>query len=485
MPCLTTVVTITPKNYAHSWLCWIDIARSMIGSIILLFLCGCGQPEQQPVANRAAVDAHRVPSELRVAVVDDSALVASLGRFSGEWNAQTGSKLNVTETSAATLATADKIDADAVIYPPVEMGTLVERKLIRTLNRNWLANDPLQVGDLLQPLESLEFNWNAEPYAVPLGSPAFVLMYRSDLFELYGKQPPRAWEEYQQLVDFFQSAVQLRKQAAAKQSHSSSPELAEPWSATLEPLADGWASRLLLARAAAYAKHRDYVSVLFDRETMEPSIAGPPFVRALAELTAAAKASHENIKPLTPEEAFGQFLAGHAAMAITWPSVAAEIQSTTGKNDSKISIAFAAIPGSTTAYNPRRGDWEPRREDDEISIPLRMISGRVGSVSRGTDSAEAAFRLLVWLSGNKLSSDILPASSATTMFRHSQLDDPRPWIGPTITPTAANEYGQALIASLRQPEFITVPRIPGESEYMAALDDAVRAAIAGQSPQKR
>jgi ABC-type glycerol-3-phosphate transport system substrate-binding protein len=312
-----------------------------------------------------------------------------------------------------------------------------------------------------------------------------VLMYRSDLFELYGKQPPRTWEEYQQLADFFQSATQLRKQAATKQSLSSNPGLAEPWSATLEPLADGWASRLLLARAAAYAKHRDYVSVLFDRETMEPLIAGPAFVRALTELTAAAKAEHENAKSLTPEETFGQFLAGHAAMAITWPSAAAETQSTSEKSDSKISIAFAALPGSTTAYNLRRGNWEPRRDDEAISIPVHMISGRVGSVCHGTDSAEAAFHLLVWLSGNKFSSDILPASSATTMFRHSQLDDPRPWVGPAIAPTAANEYGQVLIAALRQPEFITVPRIPGESEYMAALDDAVRASSAGkQSPQK-
>ncbi len=485
MSYLTTSVTIARENCAPSRFCLIDSAPSVIGLMLLLFLGGCSQTQSQPAADRAVVDAHHAASELRVAIVDDSALAASIGRFEGEWNAQTDSKLSVMEISAATVARAENLDADAIIYPPAQMGALAERKLIRPLNRSWLANDPLESADLLQPLESLEFNWDAEQYAVPLGSPVFVLMYRSDLFEFYGKQAPRTWEEYQQLVDFFQSAVKLRKQAASQQSHSNGPELVEPWSAAVEPLADGWASRLLLARAAAYAKHRDYTSVLFDRETMEPLIAGPPFVRALTELAAAVKTSRENAKLLTPEAAVAQFFAGHAAMAIAWPVAAAETQLQSGSNNAKIPIAFAALPGSTTAYNPRRGDWEPRRDNEAINIPLHMISGRVGSVCRGTDSAEAAFRLLAWLASKKWSSDILPASSATTMFRHSQLDDPMPWTGPAIAPIAASEYGQVLAAALRQPEFISVPRIPGESEYMAALDDAVLAAVAGkQSPQK-
>ena len=46
---------------------------------------------------------------------------------------------------------------------------------------------------------------------------------------------------------------------------------------------------MLLARAAAYAKHRDQYSALFNVETMEPLVAGPPFVHALEELVAAAK----------------------------------------------------------------------------------------------------------------------------------------------------------------------------------------------------
>ena len=58
---------------------------------------------------------------------------------------------------------------------------------------------------------------------------------------------------------------------------------------TVEPLARGWAGLVLLARAAAYAKERDNYTTLFDEKTLEPAIAGPPFVRALEELVAAAK----------------------------------------------------------------------------------------------------------------------------------------------------------------------------------------------------
>ena len=68
------------------------------------------------------------------------------------------------------------------------------------------------------------------------------------------------------------------------------PPADQPWRAAIEPLADGWAGQLLLARAAAYAMHRDQVSPLFRFDTMAPLIDQPPYVRASKELVAAAKA---------------------------------------------------------------------------------------------------------------------------------------------------------------------------------------------------
>ncbi len=67
------------------------------------------------------------------------------------------------------------------------------------------------------------------------------------------------------------------------------PPAEAPWRGTVEPLGPGWAGLVLLARAAPYAKSQSNYSALFDMRTMEPLISGPPLVRALEELAAAAK----------------------------------------------------------------------------------------------------------------------------------------------------------------------------------------------------
>ena len=207
----------------------------------------------------------------------------------GEWHAQSGSDLEVQELNASVIAGAEKIDADAIIYPSGLLGALAEKRLIRPLNPNWLASDPLETADLLIAHDLPELSWDGQPFAVPLGEPVFVLAYRSDLFERFGKQPPRTWEEYQSLAEFFGDRAKLLSAARQSGVKEQPLELPADWSGTLEPLAGNWAAQILVARAAAYAKHRDYFSVLFDRETMKPLIAGPPFVKALTELAAIPK----------------------------------------------------------------------------------------------------------------------------------------------------------------------------------------------------
>ena len=133
----------------------------------------------------------------------------------------------------------------------------------------------------------------------------------------------------------------------------------------------------------------------------------------------------------------------------------------------------------------RHESWEPRRSDEDFGIPLLGFTGRIGSVVHGAESPQAAFQFLTWLASKRWSSEVLPASEATSMFRQSQVADPSPWTGPAVTSAAATEYGQILATVLHQHEAVYALRIPGEAEYMAALDDAVHAAVSGkQSPQQ-
>jgi ABC-type glycerol-3-phosphate transport system substrate-binding protein len=384
----------------------------------------------------------------------------------------------------ADLVAAKSLGADAVIYPSAELGSLAERGLIRPLPAEWLDLDEFHRSDLFDPAGTAELKWGEHTYAAPFGSPVFVLVYRRDIFERYHVEPPRTWGDYQRAVD---SIAEHAK------------DLPEIRSVVIEPLAAGWAGKALLARAAAYAKHRDYYSTLFDKETMQPQIASPAFVRALEELDAAMKPTADASLATTPAEARQAVLSGRCAIAITWPTAAKQVVANRKTNESSTrlvdQIAFAELPGAADVYNPKAKSWEPVSPSGESRapnppsassgqaesrVPLVGISGRLGSVTSESQSGQFAFQLLAWLSGNEWGVQVCPASPATTLFRRSQLSQPARWVEPEITAAAAKQYASAVADSLSRSQWLECLRIPGHAEYMAALDDAVRAAVEGK-----
>jgi multiple sugar transport system substrate-binding protein len=258
-----------------------------------------------------------------------------------------------------------------------------------------------------------------------------------------------------------------------------------PWFGTVEPLAPGWAGVVLLARAAPYAKHRDYYSALFDSDTMEPHVASPAVVRALKELVAAARLAPPDVRDLDAAGARRVFWEGRCGMALSWPTATAKIEadSAAGKGG-PIAVGFAELPGSKKVYHVGNQAWEARSHDAERRVPLLGIAGRLGVVASEAQDPQAAFQLLLWLSGKQRGTQVCSGSPDTTIYRQSQVKDPKQcsrWVEEPVGPAAATEYAQVTQTTLRRrQQWLFVPRIPGRSEYMAALDRAVRAAVAGE-----
>src|SRR5881275_1729614 len=150
--------------------------------------------------------------------------------------------------------------------------------------------------------------------------------------------PPSDWTEYQRVAERLSDRSALGDLA---------PPAGQPWRPTFEPLLGPAGGQLLLARAAAYAMHREQVSPLFRFDNMTPLIDQPPYVRALEELVAAAKAGGYSEGRLNPAEVFAEIRAGHCAMALTWPvnEVAAHQAA-----ESEAKLLFAPLPGSSQAY---------------------------------------------------------------------------------------------------------------------------------------
>ena len=204
---------------------------------------------------------------------------------------------------------------------------------------------------------------------------------------------------------------------------------------------------------------------------MEPLVTGPPMVRALEELVAAAKLGSSDALQSDPAAVRAAFWQGKCGMAMAWPSAAdrhsGEKSAVAGQ--SQIPVGFSELPGSNKAYNINNQTWETRSEDENSRVPFLSLAGRVGMVGKESTQQEAAFQLLVWLSSEQNSTQISPASPATTLFRRSQLKQPMLWVEKAVPPAAAAKYAELTAKTLHSEQWLGF-NIPGREEYLAALD---------------
>ncbi len=438
-------------------------------------------------------------------VADDPAMATAIAKLRGEWTAQTGSDLQVDQVAQRDLEGSASVQADALVAPAYLLGPLAERDLLAPVPKDLL--DGPDWADLFDLLKLREASWGSEAgqsiKAVPFGSPVFVCYYRADLLAKLNRRPPQSWEEYQELAKLL---------AAEK------PPGRSDWCGTIEPLGPGWAGLVLLARAAPYAKHRDSYSTLFNIDSMEPLLTTPAMARALEELVAAAKLGPTNPFAFDPTAARVAFWTGRCGMALSWPTASSQSggrraegggafnRAPTGsetrkaesgkrkaegeaappdvnlpaKIDPAIRVGFAELPGSQKVYNLSTHAWDTRGDDEDQHVPLLSISGRLGMVSKASPHREAAFRLLFWLIDNDRSWQVSTASPATTLFRRSQEKSAERWVEKPAAPPAAAQYAATTAATFRREQWLSALPLPGRAEYLSALDEAVRAALAKQ-----
>jgi multiple sugar transport system substrate-binding protein len=441
--------------------------REILPLFLLAFLCGCPQTKSDPTAESNPRPFSGV--KLTLQIVDDPQMAKAIERLRGEWNAQSGSEFEILQGSEKELAEAENLPADAVICPSDMLGPLAEKKLLAEVPEKVRSGRPW--ADVFELSKLREASWAGKIYGLSFGSPVFTIYYRADLLEKLHRTPPKTWPEYLELAKLL---------AAEKPSASESP-----WHGTLEPLVPGWAGLTLLARAAPYAKHRNNYSTWFDIQTMEPRIANPPVVQALTKLVEAAKTNGNESSKCDPAAVRRAFWAGQCGMAITWPTASEK----NGKADSgtktempkeSFQVGFIELPGSRQVYSPDGEHWEVRPEEESPYVPFIGIAGRLGVVGAKSPSRDAAFALLEWLSDNQNSRQICPASTATTLFRKSQVDAPQLWTEKTVSPAAAAQYAESTSTTLNREIWLDL-RLPGREEYLAALDEAVQSALEGKA----
>lgn len=407
---------------------------------------------------------------LRLLVIDAPELAKVIKR---EWGARSEGELTIRELSAQEFSQykLPRLGADAVLFPSDWMGELAGREWLAPIPDEALDDPTVQYRDIFSAIRKQEVQWGEETYAVPLGSAPLVLFYRHDIFEGLKLKPPQNWAEYKSLAEQLAKREVVRDFVAGADTK---------WSGTCEPLEGAWGAQLLLARAAPYCKHRSQFSALFDYRTLKPLIAGPPFVRALQELTEAVAFAGGGVETVGATEAFQRIRHGECAMAIGFLEASDE-RGGPGSFPAPPSMGIAPLPGARDVYNFRSAVWEERDSAESQRVPLLGITGRLGSLTKESRQPAAAVRLLLWLSGPEMSPLISSASSSTAPFRVSHGALIEKWTDSLLPPSTAQEYATVVQQVLSEPNCLMGLRIPGTQEYIAALSEAVRTAVEGKA----
>ncbi len=430
--------------------------RILVILLAVLFLPGCSPVQETPGPDVQGED-QSLP--LRVVVVATPALAQSL---TTQWLAHDGGEIHIREMTPEQLKTTSRLLADVIIYPSGMMGQLVMAGHLAPLS--FPEGDPGWSGEpVLENQRVAEVSWGSDLYAVSFGSPQPMLAYRRDVFEKLGLSPPATWDQYHEVC---------KKLEAFRVGTQEMPF----GQVTAEPLGPGDAAISLLARAASYARHRNQYSGLFDFISMQPLITGPPFQRALAEIVQCRDFQPPDGVCQTSAGAFAQLATGESLMAISW-----SFRSSQGESELP-PIAVVELPGSTSVYNVNSEAWEDRLVTEGVHVPLLAAAGRLGSVTELAYDRRQAADFLMFMTSSRMATSVCRPSPFTFPFRTAHAEDPRGWLPASFDGLAASSLGKALTTAGERNNYLFCLRIPGRDEYMAALDDAVQAALEGESP---
>lgn len=428
-------------------------------------ILGCNPTVAPEVTDDEAESKLTVIGSLGVTVVGDEDLAEILQR---EWQSISDYEIEVTNRSTADFVEhlesgAKRIDADVVIYPSPLLGQLAERRLLRPVLKQSLGEAKYGQREIFNQVRRQETHWNQQPYAVPFGSPVLMLLRRTDLV----KDAPETWTELGEVV------TKLRE--------GGSKDVLP----LLQPMAEGWPARMLLARSTTYLFDNSKFSTVFSYTTMKPRIATAPFIRAAQEFTeslpsAQALAKQQLASELSPSDVLEAFLEGKSALAITWPMPSVGHQ---GGENVEFPIAISELPGSREHYVESGATPQSFDENQVKRVTLHGFDGRLGSVTRSAKNGDLANIFLAWATAPEQSVQLSPRSSHTAPFRLSHESSSRIWCHSGLSDDIARDYVRLTKEALNRSAAMQFPRLPGQHRYTLALDMAVRKIVAGEEAE--
>ena len=424
-----------------------------------------------------------------------SAVSFAVGEIKQEFEAATGARLNLIrvpgEEHFANLISdvTNRVGKyDASIAASWWLGELVAGDYIRSYDEYY--NDPRfprwDIDEVLPAPRSM-LSYDGKKYMVANSHSGEVIYYRRDLFadpqhqaafrQKYGYAlgAPKTWPQFRDVVEYFSGRDLI---GDGVPGHGVT--------LALKPGSQGMFNYMALS--APFVIGPDNPNLYwFDPQTMKPLLESPGHLRALKVFVDLCQFGSRELLTWEHGKGWGDFLEGHAALAMTWADLGALAQQEGSKVKGRVGVA--PIPGTYEYYNLTQQAWVKTVQLNQVGNTLG--GAWAGVISKYSRAPEATYYLLALMATKEKSMTYVTRGwNAIGLGRRFQflppdgtarIDD---YLKAGWDEGDARALSKAFFDNFNNPQQFPFLRIPGAYNYWLAFDLHLMEAVRGQlSPE--
>ncbi len=404
--------------------------------------------------------------DVRIALPAGGQLLESWAAAFEEWTAATGASYSVTELDYGAASWHEGLEGDTapflLLMPHRLIPELAADERIAAIPAELRTSAKLAWSELSPGVRDRLTSLGGEPSVLPVTCESLVCYFRADLLERAGLAVPQTWEQYEAL-------------------RSSRAEWA-PGLVAVEPWGAEFRSTMFLARAVAGAKNAGHYSLELDVSTGVPLIAGPPFVKALAEFREGPGSSASDCLGHSPLDCRREMLEGRAAMGVGYEPVARDSTAAVPlQRDAAVRLVCAPLPGRAEVFNRDTVSWETP-DDRTINRPALVgFEGLSVCVLSSATSRQVAAAWDLWGTLQSYQQDGTIAPLPGTPCRPSWLNSSPQAPNSDLTPEEWASYQQSVTANLANPLLVVELPCLGRHELLERLSQTLGEGLSGDA----
>jgi multiple sugar transport system substrate-binding protein len=409
-----------------------------------------------------------------------------LQRRGPDFEELTGAKINVVIVPFADLYSKILTDMatgtnsfDAFVFAPQWMVDYITPGYLEDLTDRIGADEALEWEDVAPFFRDFSATYAGRIYTIPLDGDFHMVYYRIDLLEAEGMEPPKTWDDYLEIAEFFHGKDLNGDGDPDYGSCISKKRGAQGWQFVWS-----FVTSFLQTQGTGQGS-------FFNTETMEPLVKNDGWRKAMEIFKETSKYGSPEEMNMDVGDTRSLFVTGRCALSLDWGDIGTlAIDPETSKVQDM--VGAVVTPGTTeVVVDFETGELVacdeeacPYAVDGVNYAPYACFGGWSGGINAAADPKvkDAAYAFLSYMAQPAQANvDVTIGKTGFNPYRTSQFENRELWVEGGMSEMAAEYYLGAIEDSLASPNMVLDLRIPQNQRYLqVVLDTAMSQYLAGE-----